>query len=110
VGAAVRYRIVVRNLGPAVASGVRVTDKLAKGLRLRSIATSQGKCASKPRHRVLVCSLGRLASGGDAIVSVVFVAPRNGRYTDRASVSEKRPGDPSAANDTSRLTTSVRRR
>jgi hypothetical protein len=40
-------------------------------------------------------------------VRIVVVAPRKGRYTDRASVSERGPGDPSSANNTSRVTTVV---
>jgi uncharacterized repeat protein (TIGR01451 family) len=107
-GGAVRYTLVVRNLGPDAASGVRLADTLPKGVRFRSASTPQGKCARKLRHRVLVCSLGRLASGGKATVRIVVEAPRQGHYTDRATVSERRPGDPKGVNNTSRITTRVR--
>jgi uncharacterized repeat protein (TIGR01451 family) len=104
----IAYTIAVHNEGPDAAQGVQVADPLPPGLSFRSATTSQGSCAAKPtQNGVLTCSLGPLAAGSDATVTLIVRASKKGTYTDTATVSEIAPGDPIPANNTSRVTTAV---
>jgi uncharacterized repeat protein (TIGR01451 family) len=64
-GGTITYTITARNNGPANATGVTVNDPLPAGETLVSAVPSQGSCAGS-----VTCSLGSIASGGSATVTV----------------------------------------
>lgn len=73
VGASVRYKLTVRNVGTAAASGpIRLTDPLPKGLELVSVKGKGWKCTAKKASDTATCVLKKgLGAGRKA--SPVFV-------------------------------------
>jgi uncharacterized repeat protein (TIGR01451 family) len=100
VNGQVSFAIAVTNNGPGAATGVQVFDSLPSGLELVSMTASQGNCAGT------TCSLGAIADGGEASVSVVARATTTGNLVNTASVSQS-DVDPIPANGTSQATVSV---
>jgi uncharacterized repeat protein (TIGR01451 family) len=93
VGGTARFSIAVTNNGVGPATGVLVTDVLPSNLQLASIGASQGSCAGSS------CSIGSLAQGATAAVSVRATATALGRAVNSASVSQSLP-DPVPGNGT----------
>jgi uncharacterized repeat protein (TIGR01451 family) len=83
-GANVTYTLTVRNFGPQRARGVVVRDRIPAGATFVSATPSKGSCAGTS---VVTCSLGQLARGAVARVTVVVQAPSSGRLVNAASVS-----------------------
>ena len=100
------YTLTVRNLGPDASPNVTLTDDLGYYgpigyyAAFVSATTSQGSCTG-----TLTCSLGSLASGATATVTVTIRPYRNGTFTNAATVSGI--GDPDAANNTASVATTV---
>jgi uncharacterized repeat protein (TIGR01451 family) len=110
--AQVNYTIVVRNNGPATATGVVFTDKLPLRAEYKSAKVSPAatcKKATASNVTTVTCPLGTLASG--ATRTITLVAKLRGTVgqvlTNTASVSEAGPGDSNSANNTSSVTTTV---
>ena len=85
-GGQVSFTLAVRNNGPGEASGVTVQDPVPSGLFLQSAQPSQGSCTLGVDQ--LVCRLGSLVSGGQALVSVTYTvaADATGKLVNEASV------------------------
>jgi uncharacterized repeat protein (TIGR01451 family) len=83
VGAQLVYTLTVRNAGPDTANNVRVTDALPATTRFVSVKTSQGTCTG---GGVVRCSLGSIASGGRAIVTIVVRPSEPGALINTATV------------------------
>lgn len=62
------YSLVVRNNGSVTATGVVLTDTLSSKVVLVSAIAAQGSCSGAP---LVTCSLGSLASGAQATVTLV---------------------------------------
>ena len=95
-GGQVTFVLAVRNQGPGEATGVTVQDPIPSGLFLQSAQTSQGTCTIGVEQ--LVCRLGSLVSGGQALVSVTYTVAADARGTlvNEASVFGDQPdSDPS---------------
>jgi uncharacterized repeat protein (TIGR01451 family) len=90
----VSFTMRVSNNGPGPASGVLVTDSLPSGLGLVGIGASQGSCGGTS------CSLGSIAEGGSATVTLVAKGESAGLQVNTASVSSS-TNDPVPANGTS---------
>jgi uncharacterized repeat protein (TIGR01451 family) len=88
VGANATFTITVKNNGPGTASGVSLVDTLPAGLTLVSATPSQGSCTPTAP---LTCSLGTLASGASATISIVARATQAGTLVNRASVTANEP-------------------
>lgn len=72
-GGHVAYLIGIHNSGPSAATSVTVTDPAPAALRLLAAKASQGSCQITYG---LVCELGRIAPGANAVILVVAqVAP-----------------------------------
>jgi uncharacterized repeat protein (TIGR01451 family) len=97
------YTITVKNNGPNPASGVKVTDTLPAGLSARSTSASQGSCSGTT---TITCSLGNLAVGGSATITIVVRPSAAGTITNRASVSGNQP-DPNNANNSASQDTTI---
>jgi uncharacterized repeat protein (TIGR01451 family) len=96
----------VTNGGPSSANGVTLTDSLPAGTTLRSVTTSQGTCSSS--SGTVSCSLGGLASGASATVSVVVVPTAKGTITNSVTVRAASPPDPNSTNNTANTTVTVK--
>ncbi|MBJ7472396.1 MAG: DUF11 domain-containing protein, partial [Solirubrobacteraceae bacterium] len=106
VGGTVTYLVTVTNDGPQAATNVVLTDQLPAGATITSVTPSTGTCAGgDPR----TCSLGTLAPGASATVTVVAQAePANagGLMTNRASAVADQ-FDPNTANNLAQASTAV---
>jgi uncharacterized repeat protein (TIGR01451 family) len=85
-GGHVAFLIGVHNSGPSAATSVTITDPMPVGLHLLAARASQGSCSVLA---ALVCDLGRIASGGNAVIlAVAQVAPNaDATITNTASVT-----------------------
>ena len=77
----VKWTVVVRNNGPDVASGVRVSDVLPAGLVYLSSSASVGKYANG------VWNVGKLAKGASATLTIVTMVNKTGSIKNVVSVS-----------------------
>jgi uncharacterized repeat protein (TIGR01451 family) len=100
VGGQVTFTMVVTNNGPGPATGVQVNDTLPAALGLVSIGASQGSCGGTS------CSLGGIADGGSATVTLVARAQAPGVVANTASVSSSTV-DPVPANGTASVSVTI---
>ena len=105
-GSQVTFVLAVRNQGPAEATGVTVQDPVPSGLFLHSAQPSQGTCRITADQ--LLCPLGSLVSGGQALVSVTYTvaAGASGTLVNEASVFGDQP-DPHPSNNVARSAITV---
>lgn len=99
---------VVNSTVAAIAPQVNVTDTIPLGATLISALPSQGNCAFA--GTTLNCQLGTLAGGGTATITVILNL--SGTITTQATVVALDAGgspftDPTPANNTASVTTSV---
>ncbi len=79
------YDLTVTNHGPSTATAVQMTDNLPIGLTYVSSTPSQGSCTGTSS---VICTLGELANGASATVSIVVTPPAHeATYNNTASVS-----------------------
>lgn len=83
VGQNVTFTIIVRNDGPTDATGVSVADSLPSGLDFQSATTSVGTY----NNTTGVWTVGALANGATATLSIVAKATSAGTKTNTAQVS-----------------------
>jgi uncharacterized repeat protein (TIGR01451 family) len=94
-GDTLRYRVAIRNNGPAEATGVLFEDRLPTGVTLVSVRSSQGTCTVSS---VLSCDIGKLANGAGARVGIVVRVDREGTLLNAARVTADQP-DPNKENN-----------
>jgi uncharacterized repeat protein (TIGR01451 family) len=99
-GATLTYSITAKNNGPGPATGVTVSDPLPAGVVLSS--SSDGCTGST----VVVCTVGSLASGASATVTIKVAPLHAGTLSNTAAVSENEP-DSKPSNNTATATTRV---
>lgn len=93
------YAATVINNGPATATNVVLTDAL-DNFGFVSASSTQGSCTfTSP---TVTCSLGTLANGASAVVTVVVTAPNAGWAANTYHVSATQP-DPNPINNAFRL-------
>jgi uncharacterized repeat protein (TIGR01451 family) len=90
IGDQVTYTATIGNNGNAAASTVAFQDLLPGKASLVVTNPSQGSCSGNP---VVVCSLGSLAAGASATVTVVVTANQPGLMIDNGWVSTSPPGN-----------------
>ncbi|HEX8099607.1 MAG TPA: hypothetical protein VF660_05325 [Actinomycetota bacterium] len=106
VGKRLTYTITVGNNGPDAATGATVEDDLPAAVKFVSVSPSQGSCTRA--MRIVTCSLGTLAAGQGATVTIVVKPTTKGSITNLATVSASSPADPNAANNTATAITTVK--
>ena len=82
VGGQISYALTVTNNGPSDMTNVVVSDPLPAGTTLPSSTPSQGTC-----NAVVICTLGNLAIGSSATITIVVKATTVGTVTNTASVA-----------------------
>jgi uncharacterized repeat protein (TIGR01451 family) len=93
------YTINIFNNGTSAASGVSLSDTLASGMTLVSATPSTGTCNTSANP--IICSIGTLASGANATVTVVETAAASGAFANTATVSDSgTPPDLNPGNNT----------
>jgi uncharacterized repeat protein (TIGR01451 family) len=103
-GLPIAYAIVVSNSGPAAAADVVVTDIIPLGTTFNAVTATQGSCNGTS---TVICSLGTLASGSSATISLVLTLPATpGPLSNTASVTSSNP-DTNPANNSSTPMVSV---
>jgi uncharacterized repeat protein (TIGR01451 family) len=100
-GGDVTYTLTIGNDGPDAATNVTVQDTVGAGATLKSVAASQGSCAT---GSPISCALGELGPGSTATVTIVVTATATGSTSNSASVSADQ-SDPNPGNNAA--TTSV---
>jgi len=107
-GTALTYTIGVQNLGPDAASGVTVTDQLAKGLDFVSATPSAGSCSRQGQK--VTCQLGVVGTPAvnysPTTVTLTVIPRRLGVISNTASVKGDQK-DPRTANNKATATTTV---
>ena len=102
-GEGLRYTVTVSNSGPSDSTGVTLTDILPPGVNFVSAAPTQGNCSGT---RTVTCTLGTLANGKTATVSILVVTASIGELTNIATVSGS-VRDPSTGNNAATEITTV---
>ena len=103
----ITYTVTVTNNGPGDASSVSMVDTLAGLLTYVSATPSQGSCTEA--SGVVTCSLGGIADGASATVTIVAGTPDvpdTTVVTNSATVSGAEP-DPNEANNSVTLDTTI---
>lgn len=102
-GDVLTYTLVASNAGPDGVTAATVTNTLPAGVSFLAAHPSQGTCAGTT---YLVCSIGALASGANATITITALPTQAGTVVDTAKISSGTP-DPNGANNTLELTTTV---
>ena len=84
VGSNITYTIKANNGGPFLSRNTMVSDPLPSNVSFVSATASQGSCSGSS---TVSCSLGTLANGASATVTIVAKASSAGTATNTASVS-----------------------
>ena len=85
IGTNVNYTIGVTNLGPAGATGVRLTDALPAGVNFVSLSSTSGNCTND--QGTITCGWDALTNGAGALVTIVARPALGGMFTNIALVS-----------------------
>jgi len=110
LGQPVTYTVTVSNVGPAAAQGITLTDTFSKNAGYVSVTVTHGalSCMAKPAKGTVICTLGSLAAGDYASLSIVVKPTAKGTLTNTATVAEQSPGDPDATNNTATVSIPVK--
>jgi uncharacterized repeat protein (TIGR01451 family) len=105
------YTLTVENNGPQSATGVTVTDPLPDSVHFNSVGSSRGSCIRSttkpaPKDGTVTCSLGNLANGATASITIVVTSTTPGTLTNTATVNGKEI-DPNPLNNSATATISV---
>jgi uncharacterized repeat protein (TIGR01451 family) len=105
VGVTLTYTVTISNDGPGpdAAAATTLVDTLPAGASFVSATPSQGSCSGTA---TVTCSLGSLASGVSAHVTIAVRPTSSGTATNSATVSSA-ASDPNPANNSSQLQTVV---
>jgi len=113
------YTITVRNNGPATATALLVSDTLSPFVSYASSTTSQGSCTATPTTVIepgsnigrnttaVACTLGNLANGASATVTIVVRPQLTGTITNLAGVTAS-SNDTNTVNNAVSISTRVR--
>jgi uncharacterized repeat protein (TIGR01451 family) len=103
-GSNLTYTIIVTNKGPALATGVTVSDSLPAGFTFVSATASQGACTNN--GGILTCQLGTMTNRAAATIILTTRPHASGSFTNTATVASS-PADVLATNNAARAITTV---
>jgi uncharacterized repeat protein (TIGR01451 family) len=84
-GSAFSYTLKVSNGGPGISTGTTVADQLPAGETLYAATPSQGSCSTSGTK--VTCSLGNLANGSSATVTLIVSEANVGSVKNTAAAS-----------------------
>lgn len=102
IGGVVTYTITVTNNGPGHATGVTVAEALSAGLRLLSVASSQGGCSG---NVVITCNLGTINASNNAKITLLLTPTVSGNPSSTTTVAANEIDPNSSDNSVSTKTT-----
>ena len=94
-GQPMTFNITVQNGGPQSASAVTVTDVLPANTTFVSATPSQGSCTGTT---TVTCSLGAIANGGTATITLTVTPTVAGPLSNTANVSNSPEADSNPVN------------
>lgn len=104
-GNPVTFTVAVQNAGTSDATNVKLTNAFTAGVPIQSTSASQGSCSAAAPN--VNCSLGTLANGASATVTIVVVPPQSvTSVADNASVSADQI-DPNTSNNSASASSGV---
>jgi uncharacterized repeat protein (TIGR01451 family) len=103
VGDQFSYTLTVKNAGPQDSTATTVSDPLPSQVALVSATASQGSCSGAT---TVTCSLGTVANGGSATVTITVKAVTAGTATNTASVTGGLT-DPNPANNSASASVTI---
>jgi uncharacterized repeat protein (TIGR01451 family) len=102
-GVSLSYRITATNNGPATATNVKVSDQLPATANFVSATTTVGACSGT---NPVDCTIGNLAVGASAIVTIVVTPVTAGQIVNTANVTADET-DFDTSNNTATVTTLI---
>ncbi len=106
VGKTLKYIMTVTNHGPAAATGVRVLDKLPNTLDFVDAVSTHGICGLAGNQLDVLCEIGDLPAGGNAVVQITVQPAYPGVFTNTVSVDGSED-DPNPNNNFATVTNKV---
>ena len=100
VGELLTFHVIVANQGPSPATGVAVTEVLSAGLAFDSAVPSQGAY----NEATGVWTVGALANGGSAGLTITARVTQAGTVTNTATVTASDQPDPDPTDNSSSVT------
>ena len=97
VGQVFSYTLLITNHGPGTATGVTVTDPLPPTFALINASSTQGSCSGTT---TVICTLGTLANGASATITLQGQVTASGMLNNTATVTINE-ADGVVANNTS---------
>lgn len=106
LGGTLTYTLTVKNNGPDGATGVALTDSFGTAVTgLSATSSSTGvNCTTTAATNTVSCTIGNLASGGQAVVTVTARGTARGNLSNTATATSTST-DPNSGNDTASLGT-----
>ncbi len=100
-GTNLAYSLMVKNGGPAVATGVTVTDTLPAQVSYSSASTSQGTCSYAAP--TVTCNLNSLSVGSSVLITIDVVANTfsSASLSSNTATASSTTSDPNLANNSS---------
>jgi uncharacterized repeat protein (TIGR01451 family) len=101
------YTITVKNSGPAAAGDVTVTDPVPDGAVFVSASPTQGTCVTPAPNSagVMNCTVGTLAPGAQAAITLVVNVITTGKQTVSNTASTSYASDSNPANNSATIST-----
>lgn len=106
VNGSLTYKVTIRNLGPGVATDLRLAYALPADVQLTGINFTQGSITTNTTG-LLSGSLGTLAVGSNAVIMVQVVAPSTPETLVSSATVSSSQGDPNTANNVATSSTAV---
>ena len=99
VGDQITYTISVNNTGPDAASSVVLEDSMSPNEDFIRANSTLGSCVQDERERRVLCTLGSMASGSTAQITVVTTAMEAGVTMNNFATVSSTPKDQNQANN-----------
>ncbi len=106
VASTLTYTIVVTNYGPAATTASTLTDALPTGFTFGSVAAVPSSVSCSGTTTV-TCSLGAIASGGTATITITGTTGTAASLTNSPALSGTTPTDPYSTNNSATVITVV---
>jgi uncharacterized repeat protein (TIGR01451 family) len=103
----VRFTAVVTNLGPGTATGVVLTDVLSTKLGFVSATSTAGTCSWATGSRTITCTIGTLASGAQATITIDATDNGKGNIPNVVNVTTTST-DPNTVNNSATVNVKLR--